>query len=148
MTKKELNKFLKTLLKQLTKVTALTIAKTGVKTNSQLINSLEYKTTKDGFELIANDYFNYVDKGRKPFEDKVPIQSLIKWIQRYGIQPLPNMSINQLAFAIQTSIYKHGIVGKNYSAKVENNIANLSEEKIADYLENQIADDIVESLSI
>jgi hypothetical protein len=80
--------------------------------------------------LYYADYFKYVNKGRKKETKKVPIPSLLEWIQIRGLRPrdrrgrfIENNLRNKtsLAFAIQTNIYKYGIRKTNiYDIGIEN----------------------------
>ena len=56
------------------------------------------------------------------------------------------MTINQLAFAIQTSIYKHGISPKNYLNQVIDATADVTGETVADQLSEDIANDVVDTI--
>jgi hypothetical protein len=103
--------------------------------DSSLIKSLDYDI---GFKerdletgrfkgikltLFANDYLQWLDKGRKPGTKKVPIDALIKFIKKRKLQQKFRkatkrgrgryMSLNQIAFMIQASIYKKGIKPRN-----------------------------------
>ncbi len=69
------------------------------------------------------DYAKYVESGRRPGARKVPISALVAWIKskRVGISRTSRgrftkrqMTITQLAFAIQNSIYKRGIAGRPF----------------------------------
>ena len=85
-------------------------------------NSALYKSTrseaKGGVLQIAMfDYAKYVISGRRAGAKKVPISALIKWIKQKGLTPRAGQSINQLAFAIQTAIFKRGIKGRPFLSK-------------------------------
>lgn len=65
-----------------------------------------------------NDYFKYVNKGRRPNVRRVPLNVLIDWITIKGIRPrdkkgrfVENNLANKtkLAWGIQTNIFKYGI---------------------------------------
>lgn len=88
-----------------------------------------YQQTKVAFdtdgvviELPAHAYF--LDAGRKALAKKVPLDALIKWIKRYRIlgrdqksgkfKKTSTQSINALAFAIQTAIYKRGLKARRF----------------------------------
>jgi hypothetical protein len=124
-------------------VRAVMISK-GLSKQDEVVKTIEFKEQKDGvFVLIANDYYSYVSTGRKPRARKVPIVDLIKWIKEKRIR---TGNINSLAFAIQTSIYKHGIKGKKYADEVEDTVADVSEIKIADGLEDALVESIDKNL--
>lgn len=71
-------------------------------------------------ELYAADYAEFVDRGRKALTKKVPIAALISFVKKRNLQQKFRTSkgrfksINQIAFMIQTSIYKKGITGRNF----------------------------------
>jgi hypothetical protein len=142
--KNEITTMLTELLKELQKITLMTITKSGVKANSDLAKSVKYYVTKDGIQMEVAAYYPYVSSGRRPNIRRVPIKDLIPWIKQYGIRPRNGQTINQLAFAIQTSIYKRGIKGKNYVDKVETGVADYAAFAVADDLAVVIADDLVE----
>ncbi len=119
-------------------VRAVMISK-GLSKQDDVVKTIEFKEVNKVFVLIANDYYKYVDSGRKPRARKVPIKDLIQWIKDKRIR---TTNINSLAFAIQTSIYKHGIKGKKYADAVEDVVADVSEIKIADGLEEALAEEI------
>jgi len=114
---------------------------------SDLVNSLEWKYEDNQFVLIANDYFQYVDTGRKPRARKVPIEALIKWIKRKNIVPSNGQSINNLAYAIQTAIFRTGIVAKPYTQRIIGVTIDLLSEELATQLSVLIADEISKELT-
>jgi hypothetical protein len=103
--------------------------------NSDLIKSLDYdvgfkdRDIKSGrfkpirLTLFANDYLQWLDKGRKPGTKKIPIDALIKFIKKRKLQQKFRrmskrgrgqfMTLNQIAFLLQSSIYKKGIAPRN-----------------------------------
>ena len=70
-----------------------------------LVNSINYKLkdTAQGLQiqLFANDYLEYVDRGRRP-GTYPPIRAIMKWAQ---IKGLPK----QAAWAVRQNIFKFGI---------------------------------------
>lgn len=72
-----------------------------------------------GLTVVAQDYLQWLDTGRKPGGKKVPIQALIQFVKNRGLNRGKNgrftgaASINSIAYAIQTAIYKHGIQGRH-----------------------------------
>ena len=88
--------------------------------DSRLVKGLSYKVIEEngqpvGIDVLAPDYAQFVDSGRKPLARKVPISALIEWIKRRRLQTRFKgrrgrfLSINQIAYTIQNSIYKRGI---------------------------------------
>lgn len=144
----QLNKMLTDLLKELRKITLMTITKSGVEANSDLAKSVKWVVAGQGLQMQVASYYPYVSQGRKARIRKVPIQDLLAWIKQYGIRPRPNQTLNQLAFAIQTSIYKRGIRAKNYVDKVEIGVADFVTLQLVDSLAEIIADDLVQAFEV
>jgi hypothetical protein len=73
-----------------------------------------------GLTIIAQDYLQWLDTGRKPGGKKVPIEALIKFVKQRGLNRGKNgrftgaASINQIAWAIQRSIWLHGRKGLHF----------------------------------
>ncbi|RZL14046.1 MAG: hypothetical protein EOO62_06500 [Hymenobacter sp.] len=73
-----------------------------------------------GLTIVAQDYLQWLDSGRKPGGKKVPISALIQFVKNRQLNRGKNgrftgeASINAIAWAIQTSIYKHGIKGRHF----------------------------------
>lgn len=112
----------------------------GIEKNADLISSIDFIPNDSGMSMLANDYYQYVSTGRKPKARKVPIDDLIAWVKKYKIG---SGNVNNTAWAIQQSIYRNGIKGKNYLEKVDESVADLSSEKLAEFLSVVIADDMV-----
>ncbi|RNI30961.1 hypothetical protein EFA69_06625 [Rufibacter immobilis] len=80
----------------------------------------------DGVTINFPQHAYFLDVGRKALARKVPVSVLINWIKRYRIlgrsqktgkyQKASGNSINSLAFAIQTAIYKKGLRARNFIA--------------------------------
>jgi hypothetical protein len=98
--------------------------------NSKLYNSVESEVNNGVLTIQMYDYAMYVISGRKAGVKKVPISVLISWIKQKGIQPSEGQSVNSLAFAIQTSIYKNGIRPRPFIPKdaVKVLVANISKQ--------------------
>lgn len=142
------------LLTELREITIQSMAASGVKSTSDLSKSVQWYYTKDGVAMKVAEYYPWVSDGHKVVRragvSKVPVDALIEWIKKRNIIPTGKKTINQLAFAIQTSIYKRGIKsklptkGKGYADKVAENVADYTAEELANYLATEIADDLVE----
>lgn len=107
------DKKLKMFGKDYVKVLVAFIQKAGKKASGALINSIDSRVRSDAevayIELLANDYLEWVDKGRKPGKYP-PIQSISNWCRLKGIEP-------KAAFPIAKSIYKFGIKPTNVIQK-------------------------------
>ena len=91
--------------------------------SGSLINSIDYRLrdTAQGiqFELLANDYLKYVDKGRRP-GTYPPIRAIQKWAQ---IKGLPSSA----AWGIRQNIYKFGIKPTNVLRRAQLRIETFRE---------------------
>lgn len=115
--------------------------------DSKLIDSIEWRYKDEVFTLLANDYFTYVVTGRRPKARKVPIRPLIDWLRRKNIKPAYGQTYNTLAFAIQNSIYKSGINGKDLVSPIINVTSDILAEYIAEDLSVSIADELAEVMT-
>jgi len=150
---------IKDLLLELRDITILAMAQSGIKETSELSKSVQYVFTKDGIQMKVAEYYPFVSEGhivkRRARTSKVPLDALIQWIKKKGIVGRSTksgrfISVNQLAFAIQMSIFKKGInskrraAGKKFAEKVANSVADYTSEELANLLANEIADELVE----
>jgi len=87
------------------------LIKQNHRATGNLISSLDYNVEHKGdtlsISVSALGYAEYVNRGRKPKEDKVPIPALIEWIKQKGIET-NNKKVVGIAFAIREKIYKEG----------------------------------------
>lgn len=143
----EMQKMLTSLLQQLRKITLMNITQSGVKANSDLAKSVNWVVAENGIKMQVASYYPYVSGGRKASIRKVPVKDLLVWIKKYNIKPRQGQTLNQLAFAIQTSIYKKGIKAKNYVDKVEIGVADYTAMALADEMAEVVADDLVGMMS-
>jgi len=143
MLKDDLKLILNDLIPDLNQITIDYMTQGGIKRSSNLTKSIAFIETDNGLALEANYYFSYASEGRRRGVRKVPIRALIDYIKSYGLVPKAGQTINQLAFAIQTAIYKNGIAPKNYLEKVIDATADVTEEVVADELIEDIADEVV-----
>ena len=139
----------KDFIKELEAVVQAVMIENGVRKDSDLVKSVEFSTqSRDSLYMLVNDYYQDVSKGRKPNTKKIPIFKLIAFIKKKGIVPKGKKTIGQLAFQIQRSIYLNGIKSRNFISTVENTVGNLVEIRIADFLEEYVADMLAASISI
>lgn len=133
---------------ELVKAVQFVMVNNGVDKNSKLVQSIQWEQESEGvFIMLANDYYEYVSTGRRARARKVPIMALIQWIKDKRLKGRSKktgrfISDNSLAFAIQTSIYKHGIKGKNYITEVQDLVGDLIELKLGEGLEEAIANSL------
>ena len=132
------------LLNELKQITQMTLNQSGVKQNTDLSKSVQYVVTKDGVNMLVASYYPFVSGGRRARIRRVPIAALIEFIKKNNIRPRGRQTINQLAYAIQESIYKRGIKAKNFEDKVATGVADYTAAALADELALLVADDLVE----
>jgi len=108
----------------------------------RLMDSLESRAIETAFGtsytllVLAEDYFIYVDQGRKPNSTPPPVAPIKKWCNQKGID-------ESLAYAIAKSIGKKGIPATNISSRMLkqalNNVAyRRLEDGIADWVDDLI----------
>jgi hypothetical protein len=132
------------LVNELHDSTVAIITNSGVKKDSNLSKSIKYVPAKEGVNMEANYYYPFVSGGRKSGVRKVPISDLIDYIKRYGLRPRVGQTTNQLAFALQTHIFKAGIKAKNFEDKVVTASGDIASLAVADDLALIIADELVD----
>jgi hypothetical protein len=81
---------------------------------NSLTGSIEIGPNGEPIALIQyQDYFNNVNFGRKAGVKRVPLSALIQWIRIRGLKGRDKkgrfMSTTNLAWAIQTNIFKYGV---------------------------------------
>jgi len=119
--------------------------------NSDMIKNSEWKfenynEESQAFIYYALDYFKWVALGRKPRARKVPVEPLIRWMKKKGIQPRGKQTYNSLAFAIQNGIYKNGIKARNFvDPIVEFSLDTISEYIVTDFTVT-VAEEIVKEM--
>jgi len=88
----------------------------GHKATGNLVNSFEQNVIELPnamvLEILMDDYGTYVNSGRSSGGKKVPIDVLIKWIERRGIAS-GDKEVKNAAFAIQQKIWQEGSPTKN-----------------------------------
>jgi hypothetical protein len=98
-------------------------------------------------QVLMNDYWWYVDQGRKPGK-RPPIQSIIEWLNQPGVadrmtfgrEDLFNRSaIPSIAYAISKKIGEKGTKGTNFATDV-------FESDLVDDLANRVGEAAVEDL--
>jgi hypothetical protein len=120
----ELNKALNNIGKELIAEISRQLVSLNKVASGNLLNSLDYKVIEvvDGLtlELVAADYLNIVDKGRRP-GNMPPTKAIESWIKVRGIN-VGKKGIKSTAFAIATSIKHNGIKATNIKQNAINNI--------------------------
>lgn len=134
--RRDLDEFGKDYVKKLVSL----LRKYDKKASGSLINSIDYKVRGVAEEALiileANDYLEYVDKGRKPGKYP-PIKAISKWASIRGIS-------QKAVFPIARSIFKFGIEPTNVIRDtmrwIENDAAMVKkyEDAISENLESII----------
>ena len=122
----------------------------GHKATGNLIDSVKVHATD--FQIIGESIFygEYVERGRKAKEKRVPIDALIQWIEDKNFSVANDAEKKSIAFAIQAKIYKEGIPTKNsmkYSKngrrqKYLSTVLDNNKDKIRTYINNYVSDKI------
>lgn len=100
---------------------------------SELAKGLKVEVEDDELSLFVADYAAYIEGGRKALARRVPINVILTWIKQKGISS-GHYSTLSLAFAIQTSIYKHGLKPRPFVAPALDRIEQLTEDAVTDLL--------------
>jgi hypothetical protein len=115
------------------------------------VQSVAVEPSYDGFNIKVAEQAQYMDSGRKPGGKKVPIAALIAWIKRYRVGQRDKktgkfkkrlISINSIAFAIQTAIYKKGIKPSPF---IKDTLA-FAEDLMKNYIDETLIPDILTSV--
>jgi len=138
----ELNNTLAELSEQLAVAVKAILINKGVKMNADILKSVEFKGSNDMVQFMVNDYLEALSTGRKAGVRKIPIKYLLEFIKKNNIQGKQSQSPNSVAYAIQTSIYKQGIIGKNFMDTIMQTVESLSADKIQDDTEQIILDNL------
>lgn len=99
--------------------------------------------------LSLEDYWKYIENGRRAGAKMPPITAIKNWIERKNIQPKPMTlkngktvvpNINSLSFLIARSISKNGIKAKPFFKQSINETYDLFIEKIKEALIQDLID--------
>lgn len=96
-------------------------------------------TTNNGFQfnLFANYYLEYIERGRRPKETKVPVSALIEWAKRKGIP-----TDNQTIYAIRNAIWRDGIPARPILHIMDKEIDTLFDSVWSENLFNLITEEL------
>ena len=86
------------------------------KTSSDIYKNLQVNATNDGdlvFDIILNDYLEFIESGRRKGADMPPVEPIIEWAKKHGI-PTDNSTI----FLIRRAISRDGIAPRPFMATV------------------------------
>jgi hypothetical protein len=122
--------------KDYVKILIRLLKKNGKDATGALINSISYKLRDTAgiiqYQLIANDYLQYVDEGRKR-GSYPPMRAISDWVRVKGIS-------KDTVFPIMRSIYKFGIEPTNVLKDTMKEIQTSPtlQKKYEDTLEEQL----------
>lgn len=142
---KELDKAIEILGEELVLKLREALRNANKNSSGNLIKSVDYKIIKQAdntiLQILAADYLEYVDEGRKPGKFP-PLKALDKWIVRRGIAPrdkkgkfIPRESVK---FLIARSIAKNGIKGIHVVRKTIEEVYSKKQELIAEAVSTDI----------
>ena len=93
--------------------------------------------------IIMDDYYYYVDQGRKPGSGTIgrgvrgwpPVNDIQRWVQQRGVT-IPGLDVDTVTYLIGKSIWMKGIKGIDFINNAIDNIINdLVEEGQEEYAE-------------
>lgn len=112
----------------------------------RLRDSLSRKVLSTGFgtrftlQIFAEDYFVYVDQGRKPNSTPPPVAPIKVWCKQKGLD-------ENIAYAIAKSIGKKGIPATNISERMMKKVfSSIAWRKFEDSATSYVDEMILESL--
>ena len=126
--------------------------------NGKLYKTLDYSISNEGIDWLVTihleDYWKYIEDGRRPGAKMPPVEAIKKWIEYKKILPRPIQlksgktvipSTQQLAFVIARSIGKNGIEARPIARETVDQLNNefvsilksSIQRDIHQYLENQ-----------
>jgi len=121
--------------------------------NSALYNSIQGQVTADGFEILMNSYWEYVNYGVYPNEKYVRVKGekqtprggsspFISSLQQWGQRKLGLDSKDALgmAFAVRQNIFKFGIAGTGFFETALGNIESEFEVALDEQMGRSISE--------
>ena len=121
----------------------------NVNSSGSLYNTIKSQVVVDDQaitgDLILNDYWKYIEYGRKP--GRFPnIQAIKGWIKQKPVIPTGKLgklpTTDQLAFLISKKIATKGIQGKNLLGKA----IDILEKQYNDKLEDAVTKDVTKEI--
>lgn len=103
---------------------------------SDIYKNIQVKATNDGdlvFDILLNDYIQYIESGRRKGAKFPPIEPIVKWARKHGI-PTDNSTI----FLIRRAISRDGIAPRPIMDKVFSEIDYVWDNGWSDELFNEI----------
>ena len=104
----------------------------------RLASSIEVRPTEDGFEVYAEDWWKWVEYGRKGNGKFPPIQPLKEWIQAKGVKPRGGMKPENLVWAIATRLKTSTIKPRPFLQQGLDAVADESIDKMFTLVEEAV----------
>ena len=119
----------------------------GKVASGDLVNSIsyEYKEGRRGFSIdfLADEYYNFVDQGRRAGAPFPPPKPIAEWIKEKRIRPRDGISVEQLTYLISRAISKNGISPTPFIEASQNAIFKFSEnQSLLDAFEEDVLNNI------
>lgn len=102
---------------------------------SDLYKSVEAVNVVDGYELLMNYYWQFVDSGRKAGAKLPPFDAIAAWVKKYNLWD-GKISLNRLVNAIRFAIKKNGIRQRPIQVPIRETL----EEQVKAYFELHFTD--------
>lgn len=108
--------------------------------DSDLYRELSVRSTSDGdlvFDLMLNDYIQYIENGRRKGAKFPPIEPILQWCRKKGL-PTDNSTI----FLIRRAISRDGIAARPIMARVFDELDRNWNDGWADHIFDKIMEHI------
>lgn len=122
--------------KQLNRIGAGGSFSAAYSASGNLANSVELRMTALGFEIWANDYLYYGERGRRNGK-RPPVNAIKEWLQDKGIQPT-DITLESLAFLIARKIGESGTT--IFQAGGSDLVSDVFSDVALDSVEAELAD--------
>ena len=90
------------------------LIKDNTNATGSAIQSVSYRATESGLEILGNKYISAIDEGRGAGKKMPPISNILQWIKSRGITQMSStkrkMRDRDLAFVIARKIAREGTI--------------------------------------
>jgi len=119
--------------------------------SGDLVNSIGYELTEGqrGFSIsfLADDYYEFVDQGRRAGAPFPPPEPIAKWIREKKIRPRDGVTVEQLTYLISRAISRDGIKPTPFIEASQNAIFKFSEnQSLLDAFEEDVLNNIPDTI--
>lgn len=123
----------------------------GKVASGDLVNSIgyEYKETQRGFSIdfLADDYYVFVEEGRRAGAPFPPLKPIAKWIKERKIRPRDGVTTEQLTYLIARAISKKGISPTPFIEASQNAVFKFSDDRsLLDAFEEDVLNNIPDTI--